>query len=38
MQTLSQIRQIDYTVMFARNMDATRHIYETSMEFALLLI
>ena len=33
MQTLSQIRQIDYTVMFARNMDATRHIYETSMEF-----
>jgi hypothetical protein len=29
MQTLSQIRQVDYTVMFARNMDAMRHFYET---------
>jgi lactoylglutathione lyase len=38
MQTLSQIRQIDDTVMFARNMDAMRHFYETIMEFALLLI
>jgi len=25
MQTLSQIRQIDSTVTFARNMDAMRH-------------
>ena len=36
MQTLSQIRQIDYTVIFARNMDAMRHFYETVMEFPLL--
>ena len=36
MQALSQIRQIDYTVIFARNMDAMRHFYETVMEFPLL--
>src|SRR5262245_4285898 len=36
MQALSQIRQIDYTVVFARNMDAMRHFYETVMEFPLL--
>ena len=36
MQALSQIRQIDYTVIFARNMDALRHFYETVMEFPLL--
>src|SRR5262245_62990760 len=36
MQALSQIRQIDYTVLFARDMDAMRHFYETVMEFPLL--
>ena len=36
MQALSQIRQIDYTVIFARNMDAMRDFYETIMEFPLL--
>ena len=36
MQALSQIRQIDYTVIFARNMDAMRLFYETVMEFPLL--
>jgi len=38
MHALSQIRQIDYTVVFARNMDAMRHFYETVMEFPLLRI
>jgi len=32
----SQIRQIDYIVIFARNMDAMRDFYETIMEFPLL--
>ena len=36
MQALSQIRQIDYTVIFVRNMEAMRHFYETIMEFPLL--
>lgn len=36
MQALSQIRQIDYTVIFARDMPAMRHFYETVMEFPLL--
>jgi catechol 2,3-dioxygenase-like lactoylglutathione lyase family enzyme len=36
MHVLSQIRQIDYTVIFARDMDAMRHFYETIMEFPLL--
>lgn len=36
MQALSQIRQIDYTVIFARDMSAMRHFYETVMEFPLL--
>jgi catechol 2,3-dioxygenase-like lactoylglutathione lyase family enzyme len=36
MRPLSQIRQIDYTVIFARNMDAMRHFYEAIMEFPLL--
>src|SRR5215467_3423571 len=36
MQALSQIRQIDYTVIFARNMEAMRHFYENVMEFPLL--
>jgi catechol 2,3-dioxygenase-like lactoylglutathione lyase family enzyme len=35
MQALSQIRQIDYTVIFARDMAAMRHFYETVMEFPL---
>ena len=38
MQALSQIRQIDYTVIFARDMGAMRHFYETVMEFPLLRI
>jgi lactoylglutathione lyase len=38
MQTPSQIRQIDYTVMFARRMDAMRHFYETITEFPLLRV
>jgi len=36
MQALSQIRQIDYTVIFARDMAVMRHFYETVMEFPLL--
>ena len=36
MQALSHIRQIDYTVIFARDMEAMRHFYETVMEFPLL--
>jgi hypothetical protein len=38
MQTFSQIRHIDYTVMFAGNMDAMRHFYETNTEFPLLRV
>jgi lactoylglutathione lyase len=33
---LSQIRQVDYTVIFARDMAAMRRFYETVMEFPLL--
>ena len=36
MQALGHIRQIDYTVIFAPNMEAMRHFYETVMEFPLL--
>ena len=36
MPALSHIRQIDYTVIFARNMEAMRHFYETVMEFPQL--
>lgn len=36
MSALSQIRQIDYTVIFARDLGAMRHFYETVMEFPLL--
>ncbi len=36
MPALSQIRQIDYTVIFARDMKAMRHFYETVMEFPQL--
>jgi lactoylglutathione lyase len=35
MQAFSHIRQIDYTVVFARDMEAMRHFYETVMEFPL---
>jgi lactoylglutathione lyase len=35
MKALSQIRQIDYTVIFARDMEAMRHFYGTVMEFPL---
>jgi catechol 2,3-dioxygenase-like lactoylglutathione lyase family enzyme len=38
MEALNQIRQIDYTVIFARNMHAMRHFYETVMEFPLLRV
>jgi catechol 2,3-dioxygenase-like lactoylglutathione lyase family enzyme len=36
MPALSQIRQIDYTVIFARDMQAMRHFYEIVMAFPLL--
>jgi len=36
MNPLGQIRQIDYTVIFVRDMAAMRHFYETVMEFPLL--
>jgi lactoylglutathione lyase len=36
MQALGHIRQIDYTVIFARDMEAMRHFYETVMEFPLV--
>ena len=36
MQALSEIRQIDYTVIFVRDMAAMRHFYETVMDFPLL--
>ena len=32
---LSCIRQIDYTVVYARDLDAVRHFYEAVMGFAL---
>lgn len=35
MQALSQIRQIDYTVVFARDLGAMRHFYGTVMAFPL---
>ena len=38
MQALSQIRQIDYTVILTRNMEAMRHFYGTVMAFPLLRI
>jgi len=38
MSPLSQIRQIDYTVIFARDLQAMRHFYETVMEFPLLRV
>ncbi len=38
MNALTQIRQIDYTVVFARDMKAMRHFYETVMEFPLMRV
>jgi len=38
MQPLRHIRQIDYTVIFARDMDAMRRFYETVMEFPLFRV
>ena len=35
MNPLSQIRQIDYTVIFVRDMEAMRQFYGTVMEFPL---
>ncbi len=35
MNPLHEIRQIDYTVIFARDMAAMRRFYETVMEFPL---
>lgn len=35
MTALGEIRQIDYTVVYARDMAAMRHFYETVMEFPL---
>jgi catechol 2,3-dioxygenase-like lactoylglutathione lyase family enzyme len=36
MQGLGHIRQIDYTVIFARDMPAMRRFYESVMEFPVL--
>lgn len=36
MSPLSQIRQIDYTVLYARDLPAMRYFYEAVMEFPLL--
>lgn len=33
MSPLKKIRQIDYTVIFARDLPAMRHFYQTVMEF-----
>lgn len=38
MQALSQIRQIDYTVIYARDMAAMRHFYEEVMGFEILRV
>lgn len=35
MSALSHIRQLDYTVIFARDLDAMRHFYEQVMGFPL---
>jgi lactoylglutathione lyase len=35
MSALGQIRQIDYTVVFARNLAAMRHFYSDVMQFRL---
>ena len=33
MRALSHVRQIDYTVIFARDLEAMRHFYEDVLEF-----
>lgn len=38
MQALSQISQIDYTVIFARDLPAMRQFYEQIMEFPVLRV
>lgn len=38
MQALSQIRQVDYTVIFARDLPAMREFYEDVLEFPLLRV
>jgi catechol 2,3-dioxygenase-like lactoylglutathione lyase family enzyme len=38
MRALSQIRQVDYTVIFARDLAAMRQFYESIMEFAVLRV
>jgi catechol 2,3-dioxygenase-like lactoylglutathione lyase family enzyme len=38
MSALSQIRQIDYTAIYARDLKAMRHFYEHVMEFPLLRV
>ncbi len=38
MQALGQIRQIDYTVIFTRDLAAMRHFYESVLEFPLLRV
>jgi hypothetical protein len=38
MQAFGHIRQIDYTVVFARDMNAMRRFYESVLEFPLLRI
>lgn len=38
MEALSHIRQIDYTIIFARDMPTMRHFYETVMGFPVLRI
>jgi catechol 2,3-dioxygenase-like lactoylglutathione lyase family enzyme len=38
MQALSQIRQIDYTVVFARDLPAMRRFYESIMDFPVLRV
>jgi lactoylglutathione lyase len=38
MQAFGHIRQIDYTVVFARDMNAMRRFYESVLEFPVLRI
>ena len=36
MNALSHIRQLDYTVIYARDLPAMRHFYEKVMEFPVI--
>ncbi len=38
MQALNPIRQTDYTISFARDLEAMRRFYEQIMEFPLLRV